>query len=530
MVVTDAPLATDVGVDVLRSGGNAIDAAVATAFALAVVQPAAGNIGGGGFIVTRMGGTNYALDFREKAPGAASRNMFLDAKGIPDDRSVTGPLSAGVPGSVAGLWTAHRKLGSKPWKDLLAPAIRLAERGFTLDADFAGGVAAERERLARFPGSAALFLPGAKPLDRGRTWKNPDLARTLRRIAERGPDGFYKGETADLLVAEMKRSGGIITHADLTGYAAKWRTPVEFSYRGHRIVSMPPPSSGGLTLALVAQILEAYDLGSLGWGAPETIHLEAEAMRRAFALRNALLGDPDFVTIPQERFLARAAADELRRSISRERATPSSGVSPTVGSGRESRHTTHFSVADRDGNVVAMTTTINSWFGSAVTVRGAGFLLNNEMDDFASKPGSPNQFGLVQGDANAIAPGKRMLSAMTPTIVLDDSGNALLVAGAAGGPFIITTIFQLLSACLDHHMDVAAAMSAPRIHHQHLPDEIRLEKGGFDDGVVAWLQKAGHQIKVFEVADGSDAAMLERRGGRWFGQSEPRVHGLARGF
>jgi len=329
----------------------------------------------------------------------------------------------------------------------------------------------------------------------------------------------------------MERSGGIITRGDLEGYSAKWRTPVEFTYRGHRVVSMPPASSGGLTLALMAHILESYDLEKLGWGSPEAIHLETEAMRRAFAVRNQFLGDPDFVEIPQERFLAREYVEKLQDSISTERATPSTNVAAGIGTDHEGKHTTHFSIADSAGNAVAMTTTINFWFGSAVTVRGAGFLLNDEMDDFASKPGTPNSFGLIQGEANAIAPGKRMLSAMTPTIVLDPAGNPVLVTGAAGGPFIITTVFELISDYLDFHLGVAASTNLPRIHHQHLPDELRLEKGGFNEDVIQWLQKAGHKIKFFDLMtdDGSLAATIARRGNQWFGQSDPRTHGLAKG-
>jgi gamma-glutamyltranspeptidase/glutathione hydrolase len=532
MVVSDAPLATDVGIEMLKNGGNAVDAAVATAFALAVVLPGAGNIGGGGFIVTHVAGSDYALDFRETAPGAATRDMFLNKKGIPDERSVSGPLSAGVPGTVAGLWAVHQKLGARPWRTLLEPAIRLAQTGFEVDADLADAVANDAKRLARFPGSAALFLPGGKPIAKGHTWKNPELAATLQRVAERGPDGFYRGETADLIVTEMRRSGGIISHQDLAQYQAKWRTPVQFTYRSHRAISMPPSSSGGLTLALIARLLESYDLGRSGWGSPEAIHLEAESMRRAFAVRNQFLGDPDFISVPQERFLSEDYVSRLRGSISTERATPSTDVSAQIGMDREGKHTTHFSVADGNGNAVAMTTTINFWFGSAVTVRGAGLLLNDEMDDFASKPGVPNALGLVQGEANAIVPGKRMLSAMAPTIVLDEAGNPLLVTGAAGGPFIITTVFQLISDCLDFHLGIATSASLPRIHHQHLPDELCLEKGGFNDDIIQWLQKAGHKIRFFSpnAYDGSLAATIERRGGQWLGQSDPRLHGLAKGY
>jgi len=530
MVVTDQALATEAGLAVLRDGGNAVDAAVATAFALAVALPSAGNIGGGGFLVAQLDGQSYALDFRETAPARAGRDMYLDAKGETGDRSVTGHLAAGVPGSVAGLWAAHEKLGSKPWASLVEPAIRLAEDGIDVDSYAAAVIGAEAERLNRFPASAALYTPGGKPLSQGMRLKNPDLARTLRRIAEGGRDGFYKGETAALLVAEMARGKGIITAKDLEGYEAKWRAPIAFQYRGHEVVSMPPPSSGGITLALIAQQLSKYDLAGLGWHSAKSVHLMAESMRRAFAVRNEVIADPDFVSFDQAELLSAAFSDALRRTISTDHATPSSEVSGRPAPA-ESRQTTHFSVTDNRGNAVALTTTLNGWYGSAVTVAGAGFLLNNEMDDFAAKPGTPNMYGLVQGEANAIAPGKRMLSAMTPTIVLDTDRRPLLVTGASGGPFIITTVFQAISNCLDYGLGVSALMRAPRMHHQHLPDALRLEKDGFADADVAELRRLGHEVRLFSHEDdGSIGATIERRDGRWYGQSDPRITGLAKGY
>ncbi|HEX7119175.1 MAG TPA: gamma-glutamyltransferase [Longimicrobiales bacterium] len=530
MVASDAPLATRVGVDVLRAGGNAVDAAVATAFALAVVYPEAGNLGGGGFMVLRRAdGETAALDFREKAPLAATRDMFLDETGELTDRSITGHLAAGVPGAVAGLWEAHRRYGSLPWEDVVAPAIRLAEDGFIVDERLASTVAGEADRLRRFPASAALFLPGGEPLRVGTRWRNPELAAVLRRIAEHGPAGFYSGETADLIVAEMRRGGGIITHEDLASYRAVWREPVEFDYRGHHIISMPPPSSGGLTLALIANILEGYDLRALGWNSPEALHLTAEAMRRAFANRNHFLGDPDFVRIPRERFLSEDFAASLRAGIDRDRATPSAEVTPgtTTAIGAEGDHTTHFSVVDARGNAVALTTTINSLYGSAVTVAGAGFVLNNEMDDFAAKPGEPNQFGLVQGEANAIEPGKRMLSAMTPTIVLSPEGTPLLVTGARGGPRIISATFQVISNVVDHGMDVAAAVAAPRIHHQHLPDVLFYERGGLLPRQIRALEAIGHDVRPRATVATAPAVL--RRDGVWTGVPDPRTGGLAAG-
>jgi gamma-glutamyltranspeptidase/glutathione hydrolase len=530
MVVSDQSLATEVGVAVLKDGGNAVDAAVATAFALAVVLPSAGNIGGGGFMVAHVGGQPYALDFRETAPAAASRDMYLDARGSTGDRSITGHLASGVPGSVAGLWAAHQKLGSKPWASLIAPAIRLADDGFEIDDYAAMVIRSEADRLRKFAASAALFTPGGTPLAKGARLVNPDLGKALRRLAEQGRDGFYKGETASLLVAEMKRGKGIITAKDLEGYEPKWRTPVGFTYRGHEIVSMPPPSSGGLTIALIAQQLAAYDLKAAGWHSAKALHLQAESMRRAFAVRNEVIADPDFVTFDQAALLAPGFSDALRNTITTDRATPSSEVKGRPAAA-ESRQTTHFSVTDAQGNAVALTTTINGWYGSAVTVAGAGFLLNNEMDDFAAKPGTPNMFGLVQGEANAIAPGKRMLSAMSPTIVLGDDKKPLLVTGASGGPFIITTVFQAISNRLDYGLGVSALMRAPRMHHQHLPDALFVETQGFAAADLAELRRLGHTVRdVQDVDGGSIGATIERRDGRWFGQSDPRLSGLAKGY
>jgi gamma-glutamyltranspeptidase/glutathione hydrolase len=530
MVVSDSPLASRVGADVLRGGGTAVDAAVATAFALAVTLPSAGNIGGGGFAVASVNGQTAALDFRETAPAAATRNMYLDPQGSVTDRSITGHLAAGVPGSVAGLWALHQKFGTKPWAELVNPAIVLAERGFAVDADFSSAVADEAKRLSTFPASAALFLPGGAAPAEGSSWRNPDLARVLRRIAAGGRDGFYKGDTAALIVGEMKH-GGVLSRQDLERYEPKWRDPLEFTYRGRRIASMPPPSSGGVTLAMIAQQLEPYDLAKLGWHSAAAIHVQAEAMRRAFAVRNDVLGDPDFITLDVPRLSSKAFARELQSSISLDHATPSSQVSGRTGISHDGPHTTHFSVVDAAGNAVALTTTINSGFGSAVTVTGGGFLLNNEMDDFAAKPGSPNQFGLVQGEANAIAPGKRMLSAMTPTIVFGADGKPAIVTGASGGPYIITTSWEIVSNIVDYGMAAASAMSAPRMHHQHLPDEIALEQDGFDASAQQALRALGHRLTFFAVPKSgwTVAATIERRGA-WHGMADPRLHGESAGY
>jgi len=529
MVASDAALATRVGVQVLRDGGNAVDAAVATAFALAVVYPEAGNLGGGGFMVARMSdGTTGALDFREKAPLAATRDMFLDKEGNLTNKSLTGHLASGVPGAVAGLYAAHQRFGSKPWSQLLEPAIRLAEQGFKVDEHFSDAIAAQHERLAQFAGTAALLLPNGKPPAVGSTWRNPDLAAVLRRMAEQGPRGFYEGETARLIVEEMKRGGGIISLDDLKQYDAKWRDPVAFDYRGHTIVSMPPASSGGLTLALMANIVEGYDLKQLGFHTARSLHVIAEASRRAFADRNHFLGDSDFVDPRREMFLSEQYAERQRSTMSLDRATPSSQVHPGMNPVVEGDHTTHFSVVDAQGNAVALTTTINELFGSAVTVTGAGFLLNDEMDDFAAKPGTPNMFGLVQGEQNAIQPGKRMLSAMTPTIVLDSEGQPLLITGARGGPRIISAVFQIITHVIDYDMQLGEALSASRIHHQHLPDMLYFERGGLPEETVNGLEARGHKVSEREGYIGSGPTIMRTAAG-WAGAADPRSGGLAAG-
>lgn len=550
MVVTDAALATRVGVEMLKAGGNAVDAAIATAFALAVVYPGAGNIGGGGFMVARIDGAAHALDFRETAPSTATHDTFADkSKGAPKaaakeaDKAKdagkrrgtpaqVGHLASGVPGSVAGLWEAYQKLGSKKktWAELIAPAIKLAEEGFVVDAEFNRSVGDNSERLSKYPASTALFLTGGAPLKEGSTWKNPELGAALRRISDKGPAGFYEGKTADLLVAEMKRGGGLITKADLTAYKAKWRTPITFSYRGRKIVSMPPPSSGGVTLAMMSQILEGYDLPAQSFHSPEELHLIFEAMRRAFIARNEKLGDPDFVKNPLDELLSPAWATAQRATIKPGRATPTSELTTvTHDSGGSGPHTTNFSVVDERGNAVALTTTINWFYGSGVTVTGAGFLLNNEMDDFATVPGTANGYGLVQGEPNAVAPGKRMLSSMSPSIVTDKDGKTSLVLGAAGGPTIITSVFCELSGVIDHGLSLTAATNAPRFHEQGDPDVVMIEKGGLTDAQRAGLAEMGYTFK--ERGHIADAPSIGFANGGWVGAAEPRrIGGLALGY
>jgi len=525
MVTTDAALATRVGVDVLARGGNAVDAAVATAFALAVVFPTAGNIGGGGFMVARVGGKDFALDFRETAPGAATRDMYLGPDGKPTRDSRDGWRSVGVPGSVAGLWEAWHTLGSKneTWAELLAPAIDLADRGFAVDEPFARQIAIVQQRLARYPTTASLFLPNGAPPAVGTTWRDPELAAVLRRIAEQGPAGFYQGSVADAIARAMKQGGGLVTQQDLGGYRAKWRTPLEYQYRGRRAVGMPPPSSGGLTMAMIAHILEGYDLRAMGWHSAEQVHVTAEAMRRAFAARNAKLGDPDFVRNPVGELMSPAWADAQRATIRLDRATPTRELFPALAGANEGPHTTNLSVVDAAGDAVAMTTTLNAWFGSGVAVPGLGFVLNDEMDDFATVPGTANMFGLVQGEPNAIAPGKRMLSSMSPTIVLGPGGEVDLVLGAAGGSRIITTVLEQLSNAVDFGMEIGDAVRAPRYHQQDSPDVLFLEPHALPDGVVDALQRMGHTIK--EVPHLADGPGIGRARGLWEGAAEPRREG-----
>ena len=520
MVASDAELATKVGVDVLARGGNAVDASVALAFALAVVYPMAGNLGGGGFAVARVGGETRALDFRETAPAAATRDMYAGTK----TGSQEGYKASGVPGSVAGLYELHTKLGSKKhsWAELVAPAIKLAEEGFVVNEGFAESLEMVGQRLLKFPASKELFFPGGQPLKSGATWKNPDLGTVLRKIADKGPAGFYEGPVADAIASDMKANGGFITAADLKSYTAKWRSPLVFEYRGYTVSAMPPPSSGGVTLGMICHILEKYDLRALGWHSPKELHYAFEAMRRSFAARNARLGDPDFVQNPVDELLSPKWAEAQRATIDDDRATPSAEITGKPSSG-DGPHTTHFEVVDEAGNAVALTTTINWWYGSGVTIPKTGIVMNNEMDDFASVPGSANGYGLVQGEPNAIAPGKRMLSSMAPTIVTGKDGKVVLIAGAAGGPMIITSVFGVLSSVVDHGLDPAFALNAPRFHMQHLPDVVAHEKLGLTPEQEKALIGMGYALK--ERGHIADAMVIGRGPGGWIGAAEPRRKG-----
>ncbi|MEO8448490.1 MAG: gamma-glutamyltransferase [Gemmatimonadota bacterium] len=525
IVVSGHPIASGIGRDILRRGGNAVDAAVAVGFALAVTHPQAGNLGGGGFMVIRQKtGETVALDYREVAPRRATRNMFLDAGGNPTHRSWTGHLASGVPGAVAGLYEAHRRFGKLPWADVVEPAVALARDGFVVDEYRSQSILSDSARLTRFPASRKSFLPGGTAPQPGSTWRQPDLARTLDAIRLRGAAGFYQGPVALLIEREMRRGGGIISRADLRRYKPVWREPIRFTYRGYTVYSMPPVSSGGVTLAMILNQMEGFE--SLPpFGSPELMHLEAEAMRRAFMERNTRVADPAFVKVPVALLTSKDFAAKLRATIDPAHATPTPPFNAKIHAGT---NTTHYSVVDADGNAVSTTTTLNNSYGSAVTVTGGGFLMNDEMDDFATAPGKPNAYGLVEGEANAIAPGKRILSSMTPSLVLDPEGKLFMVVGTPGGPTIITQVYHIISNVLDHRMALAAAVSAPRLHHQALPDQIYLERDGFLPEAIERLHAMGHQVVVRDYS--GDVEAIIRIAGGWQGVSDPRRGGGGAGY
>ena len=524
MVASDAPLASAAGIEILKRGGNAVDAAVATGFALAVAYPEAGNLGGGGYMVIHMAdGRSAALDYREVAPLAATRNMYLDAAGRLTDRSVVGPLASGVPGAVAGLTAALAKYGTRSLADVMAPAIRYADDGIIVDADLARSLSHNAPLIAKFAGAGA-FLPGGKAPAAGTRLRQPALARTLRAIAAKGRAAFYDGDIAEAWTAELRGAGGIITREDLRRYEPMWRTPVRSTYRGSTLLTMPPSSSGGVTITETLNILEGISpmpaYGSTRWA-----HLLGSAYQRAFIDRNAKLADPAFVTVPVAELTDKAYAARLRATIGASRATPTASLTPTV---REGMETTHYSVVDAAGNAVATTTTLNNLYGSGVYVASAGFFLNDEMDDFAAQPGMPNMFGLVQGEANAIQPGKRMLSAMSPTIVLDRGGALLLVVGSRGGPRIITSTSEVILNVLDYHMSLADAMSAPRLHHQALPDSLYFERNGVRPAVADSLRAMGYGVATSRGI-GLVNAVMRVKGG-YEGVSDPRGSGRPLGY
>ena len=524
MVVSEAEQASAVGKQILAKGGNAVDAAIATAFALAVVHPTAGNIAGGGFAVVRVApGKAVALDFRETAPAAASPDMYLDEKGNAiKGASTIGHKASGVPGSVAGLWELHKKLGKLKWHELVEPAVKLARDGFTVDAGLAKAITRRADFLLKYPATAEIWVPNRIARAEGATVTIPLLAVALERIRDQGPDGFYKGETAKAIADEMKKGGGLITMEDLAGYSAVWREPLKFPYRGHTVISMPPPSSGGIVLAMVAGMLKHIDLGALPWHGVDHVRYLVETWRRAYAARNELLGDPTFVKdMPLAKLLSQPYLDKLAATIT-DRATPSAEVKPLL----EGDHTTNLCVVDGSGMAIALTTTLNTAWGSGVTVHG--FLMNNEMDDFAVKPGTPNTFGLVQWSRNKIEPGKRMLSSMTPTIVERGDGEIALVVGAQGGPRIITAVWQTMSNILDYKLTAGPAIAMPRIHHQHLPDRIDVQAESIEQPVAEELARRGYKVDYSVPFFGAANVIVKTEAG-WAGAADPRGGGSAMG-
>ena len=523
MIASNSALASAAGIEIMRRGGNAVDAAVATGFALAVTYPVAGNIGGGGFMVIHFAnGPSAALDFRETAPAAASHDMYLDSTGAPTDKSRVGHLAVGVPGSVAGLTAALRRYGRLPLATVMAPAIRLAERGFPVDSAMWRSLVSDSAKLARYA-AGSPFLPDGRPLAVGAVLRQPELARTLRRVARRGVAGFYRGEVAALLGEDMRRNGGLVTPVDLANYRPIWRAPLRTTYRGYRVLGMPPVSSGGTTSFEILHMLETRDTLPTFGGAAYA-HLLAEVERRAFVDRNSKLCDPAFCTPPVAQLTSKAYARQLASTIDPARATPTTSVSTLP----DRTHTTHYAVVDRAGNAVSTTTTLNLGYGSGVFVPGAGFFLNDEMDDLAAAPGKPNAFGLIEGEQNAVQPGKRPLSSMTPSVVLDRAGRTLLVVGAAGGPTIISGTTQVILNVLDHRMSLADAMRAPRLHHQALPDTLVYEAGGLTDAAVDSLRAMGHGLRAQRRMVNVNAVM--RVPGGWAGVSEPRASGAAVGY
>ena len=495
MVVSAHRLATQAGLDVLKSGGNAVDAAVAVAYALAVTFPEAGNLGGGGFMTVRLAnGHSTFIDFRETAPAAATATMYQDAAGkVVPLRSTRGFLSAGIPGTVAGLELARSKYGTRPRAPLMAAAIALASKGFELDQGDADFLAMGAADFAHDPASSEIYLNRGKPWQAGQRWVQADLGRTLQAIATGGAQAFYQGPIAARIAAASTRGGGIITAADLAGYKAVERQPIECDYRGYHVISAPPPSSGGIVLCETLNILEGWPIGALGFHSAQGVHYTAEALRRAFHDRNLNLGDPGFVKADTARFTSKAYAAQLRAGISSDRATPSASL-PAPGASKEGQSTTHFSIVDAAGNAVSLTYTLNDWFGARVTAAGTGVLLNDEMDDFSAKPGAANLYGLVEGSNNAIAPGKRPLSSMSPTILTKD-GQLLMVIGTPGGSHIPTGVLQVLMGVIDYDMTLSEAIDAPRIHAQWLPDVIYYEKDALSADTMTVLTAKGHKLE-----------------------------------
>jgi gamma-glutamyltranspeptidase / glutathione hydrolase len=553
MVVSAHPLATQAGVEMLQQGGNAVDAAVATTLAISVVEPFAAGIGGGGFMLAKVGNQTTALDFRERAPQQASRNMYLDAQGkVRPNASLEGHLAAGVPGTIAGLAAAHQQYGKLPWRSVVAPAIKLARDGFSVSELYTEQAKSKQKLLASNPAAREIFTRNGRPLQPGERLVQRDLARTLTAVA-RNPQDFYTGTIARAIDRDMRQNKGLITLADLRTYRPKWRVPLCGKFRQYDVCSMPPPSSGGVHLLQILNTIGTTDLAKLGWRSPDALHLLVESMRIAYADRSKYLGDPDFTKVPVAALTNPAYATLRRREIQPDKARSSSAVRPvsseilnqfdrtsvgvplvvTLPIDRkqplpESQDTSHLTVVDKDRNVVSLTFTVNYRFGAGVVVPGTGILLNDEMDDFAVAPGVPNVFGLIGGDANAIAPGKTPLSSMTPTIVTEN-GKFRLAIGAPGGSTIITTVLQILLNVLEYKLDVGAAVAAGRIHHQWLPDKVNVEPWGFDPATLAELRRRGHSIEQREYW-GNANAIQQLPDGKLEGAADPRGEGVAKGF
>lgn len=543
MVVTAQHLASDVGVEVLKKGGNAVDAAVAVGYALAVVYPTAGNIGGGGFMTIRMkDGKTTFLDFRERAPLASTKTMYLDDKGeIVKGASTAGYLAVGVPGSVMGFETAREKYGTLSREELLAPAIRFAKDGFVLDQGDVASLQNGAKKLSKDKAAAAIYLkPDGMTFSIGETLIQPDLAVSLTSISEKGPDAFYKGTIADDIVKASAATGGVLAKADFEQYTVRELKPVTCNYRGYEIASSPPPSSGGVIICEILNVLEGYPLSYLGYGSAETVHAMVEAMRHAYVDRNSALGDPDFVENPVEKLTDKAYAKEIRAKINPFKAGISKDLMPK-GMG-ESTETTHYSIIDNDGNAVAVTYTLNGSFGAGVMAPGTGILLNNEMDDFTSKPGSPNLYGLVQGEANAIAPKKTPLSSMSPTVISKD-GKPFMIIGSPGGARIITITLEAIINVIDHGMSIQEAIDAPRIHHQWLPDKVYMEPFALSSDTMKILTEMGHDVGIDAgwpvwgqaagiLVGGRNLTEIEEGGGaRYNGAMDSRAtSGAARGY
>jgi gamma-glutamyltranspeptidase/glutathione hydrolase len=535
MVVAQEPLAADVGLSVLKSGGNAIDAAVAVGFALAVTHPTAGNLGGGGFMLIRLAnGKTTFLDFREEAPQKAARDMYIGPDGNPTKESIIGWRASGVPGSVSGFALAHKKFGTKPWSELVAPAQKLASDGYVISKALQSSLDTAAKYLANDPESTRIYLNGGTPFKAGDTIKQPELAATLDRIAKQGEKGFYAGETAKLMAEAMAAHGGLVTAEDLKAYQTEERTPLEGDYKGFHMITSPPPSAGGVGVLQMMGMLAGTGYDTDGADSPKAVHYEAEAMRRFYADRSEYLGDPGFYNVPVKALLDPKYIAWRRETIDPVHATPSDSVAPGLPSkaeahvtfGHESEETTHFNVVDEKGNAVAVTYTLNNSFGSGITVPKLGFLLNDEMDDFAAKPGTPNMFGVIGGDANAIQPGKRPLSSMTPTIITQN-GKLFMVVGAPGGSRITTGVFQVILDVLDFHMNPQDAVDLPRFHEQWKPDVLYLQNG-FSETSFAGLKQMGYDIKPIGGVAQVQAIVIQN--GTLEGGTETRLSGKVAGY